>query len=280
MADANIAARPARREDMPRLLQIEKAAMPSLQYLAGVEDLFFDTSNGELVVVEVDGVPAGFGRITVQPDLSAWFETARVDPAMQKMGVGAALWERRMAIANKLELIAVRMYTTFENEGSKKLGYRNKLDIAMHAREYSLPLADVAPPAAPAFAQVTDPDEADAALLPYVLDYKGYYIANRTFYAANPATTAALAKEGKVYAGGGSAMVCGSRYLHRSALHFGLMGGNLDDCISFAIAKGKEQGVPKVVTMIDKDDEKRAAALTARGFVMAPSNIIMMERML
>lgn len=174
----------------------------------------------------------------------------------------------------------MRMYTTFENEGSKKLGYRNKLDIAMFTREYSLPLAGVEAPAAPDFAQVTDPDAADAALLPFVLDYKGYYIANRTFYAANPATTAALAKEGKVYAGAGSAMVCGSRYLHHSALHFGLMGGNLDDCISFAIAQGKKQGVPKVVTMIDKEDEKRAQALTARGFVMAPSNIIMMERML
>lgn len=277
---ADIKARPARREDMPRLLEIEKAAMPTLQYLAGVEDLFFDTSNGELVVVDVDGVPAGFGRITVQPDLSGWFETARVDPAMQKMGVGAALWNRRLEVCKERELIAVRMYTTFENEGSKKLAYRNKLDIAMFTREYSLPLAGVEAPAAPEFKQITDPEEADAALLPYVLDYKGYYIANRTFYAANPATTAWLADNGKVYAKGDAAMVCGSRYLHHAALHFGLMGGNLNDCISFAIAKGKGAGVPKIVTMIDKEDEKRAQALTARGFVMSPSNIIMMERML
>ncbi len=275
----NIETRLARKEDMERLLAIEAAALPSTQYLAEVEEEFYDLARGELIVAEIDGETAGFAHYAIQYDNAAWIETLRVDPRMQKSGAGAAIWDRIMEKCNELKAPAVRMYTNIGNDGSIKLAYRNGLGICMNTHEYERKLAGVAAPETHGFRRVAYQD-VEQLLSPFKAGYHGYYFTNRTFYEMNDALYRALAEDGKVWAKEDAVIVVGSRYRHASALHVGMLCGNVDHCIDFAIAEGIRQQVPKVVCMIPNDRQELADALRSHGFTLNGNDIIMMERIL
>lgn len=275
----NIETRLARKEDMERLLAIEAAALPSTQYLAEVEEEFYDLARGELIVAEIDGETAGFAHYAIQYDNAAWIETLRVDPRMQKSGAGAAIWDRIMEKCNELKAPAVRMYTNIGNDGSIKLAYRNGLGICMNTHEYERKLAGVAAPGTHGFRRVAYQD-VEQLLSPFKAGYHGYYFTNRTFYEMNDALYRALAEDGKVWAKEDAVIVVGSRYRHASALHVGMLCGNVDHCIDFAIAEGIRQQVPKVVCMIPNDRQELADALRSHGFTLNGNDIIMMERIL
>ena len=273
----NIETRLARKEDMERLLAIEAAALPSTRYLAEVEEEFYDLERGELIVAEIDGETAGFAHYAIQYDNAAWIETLRVDPPLQKSGAGAAIWDRIMIKCKELNAPAVRMYTNIGNDGSIKLAYRNGLGIRMNTHEYERKLSGVDSPETYGFMPVEYKD-VEAILSPYKDGYHGYYFTNRTFYEMNDALYRALAEEGKVWAKDDAVVVVGSRYRHASALHVGMLCGNVDHCIDFAVAEGIRQGVPKVVCMVPNDRQELADALRGHGFTLNGNDIIMMER--
>lgn len=275
----NVTTRFAERGDLQRLLAIEAAALPSTRYLAEVEEEFYDPDRGELIVAEIDGIVAGFAHYSIQYDNAAWIETLRVDPPLQKKGAGAAIWDRIMEKCREMNPPAVRMYTNIGNDGSIKLAYRNGLGICLNTHEYELKLQDVPTPFKRDF-QPVPYEDAERMLEPYKDGYHGYYFTNRTFYEMNDALYKALAEDGKIWAKDDAVVVVGSRYRHESALHVGMLCGNADHCIDFAVAEGLRQSVPKIVCMIPSDRQELADVLRARGFTLNGNDIIMMERIL
>lgn len=273
----NVTTRLAQKEDMERLLAIEAAALPSTTYLADVEEEFYDPERGELIVAEIDGVVAGFAHYSIQYDNAAWIETLRVDPPMQKTGAGAAIWDRIMEKCKELNPPAIRMYTNIGNDGSIKLAYRNGLGICLNTHEYELKLKGIETPPGHEFEPVASQD-AERLLAPYKKGYHGYYFTNRTFYDMNDDLYRALAADGKIWAKEDAVVVVGSRYRHESGLHVGMLCGNVDHCIDFAVVEGLRQGVPKVVCMIPNDRQELADRLRAHGFTLNGNDIIMMER--
>ncbi len=273
----NVTTRLARREDMERLLVIEAGALPSTRYLEEVEDEFFDPDRGELIVAEIDGVVAGFAHYSIQYDNAAWIETLRVEPSLQKMNAGAAIWDRIMEKCRELDPPAIRMYTNIGNDGSIKLAYRNGLGIRLNTHEYELKLKGLDAPSKHGFQPVEHKD-VERLLTPYKEGYHGYYFTNRTFYEMNDPLYKALAQDGKVWAKEDAVLVVGSRYRHQTALHAGMLCGNVDHCIDYAVAEGIRQGVPKVVCMVPANRQELADKLRAHGFTLNGNDIIMMER--
>lgn len=272
-----IKTRLAVKDDMERLVAIEAVALPSAIYLAEVEEEFYDPQRGELIVAEIDAETAGFAHYSVQYDNAAWIETLRVDPLLQKNGAGAAIWDRIMEKCKEMNAPAVRMYTNIGNDGSIKLAYRNGLGIKLNTHEYALDLQGRKSPDRHDFKQVPYED-VQRVLAPYKEGYHGYYFTNRTFYEMNDALYKALAADGKVWAKDDAVVVVGSRYRHNTALHVGMLCGNIDHCIDFAVAKGIDLGVPKVVCMVPNDRQDLADQLRNHGFKLTGNDIIMMER--
>ncbi len=264
--------------DLPVLLEIEGKSTPNLLYLNGVREEFFDNTTGELIVAELDGVPVGFSRFSVQYDGSAWLETLRVDPEHQKKGIGALIWTRFMELCTELNTPFVRMYTGHTNYPSRILGERNGLHVALTTVEGTLKLGDAPDVSAPDFKAVTCPRRAEELLSPYFDEYQGYFCTNRTFYGLGEPLYKGLTEKGMVYEYDGSALVLGARFLEKEGLHLGMFGGDLDACVRFAVAQLKKQGLPKLVCMIPDGDERRLAALKKYGLIFPESKIIMLER--
>lgn len=276
---SKVKTRLARKEDMDRLLEIEAGALPSAIYLEEVEDEFYDSERGTFIVAEIDGVVAGFAHYSIQYDNAAWIETLRVEPSLQKKEAGTYIWEHIMDVCKELNPPAIRMYTNIENNASIKLAYKHKLGIKLSTHEYALTLEGIQSPPRHDFAPVMYED-VEKVLAPYKEGYHGYYFTNRTFYEMNDALYKALAEDGKIWTKDDAVIVVGSRYRHDSGLHVGMLCGNVDDCIDFAVAEGIRQGVPKVICMVPNDRQDLADKLRAHGFGLTGNDIIMMERIL
>jgi len=274
---SDVKTRLAVKEDMDRLVAIEAKALPATIYLAEVAEEFYDPSKGAFIVAEIDGQTAGFAHYSIQYDNGAWIETLRVDPLMQKHGAGAAIWETIMKTCKELNPPAIRMYTKIGNNASIKLAYRNGLGIKLNTHEYALDLQGIKSPISHNFKQVEYKD-VEKTLAPYIGGYHGYYFINRTFYEMNDALYKALVQEGKIWAKDDAVIVVGSRFRNNTALHVGMLCGNIDHCIDFAVAKGIEQGVPKVVCMVANDRQDLTDKLREHSFKLTVNDIIMMER--
>ncbi len=266
-------------EDLPVLLDIEKHSTPKLLYLEGVQDLFFNNEDGELIVAEEDGKPIGFARFSTQYDGSGWLECLRVHADHQKKGCGAVIWKRFIELCDIYHVPFVRMYTGLTNYASRVLGERNGLHVAYQTREGTL-LKDNIPAVEPAegFVPVTDPAECEKLFAPYAEGYHNSFCTNRTYYGLNKALYEGLCGEGIVYRKGDSVVTVGARFLKDQGLHIGFMGGDADECIRFAIEKFKASGLPKLVCMIPSERDDLRAALEKYGFVFPDAQIIMLER--
>ena len=88
-----------------------------------------------------------------------------------------------------------------------------------------------------------------------------------------------FAMEGKVFEDkeSGSFIVCGARFQHQVTLHIGMMGGDYEKCLDFAVNYAKAQGLEKVSCTFAIENEKLEQALIARGFAPEPSDLITME---
>lgn len=265
-------------EDLPFLLEIEGKATPSLHYLNDVQEEFFNNEIGELIVAEEDGVIIGFARFSVQYDGSGWLECLRVDPAHQKKGCGALIWTRFIELCDIFKVPYVRMYTGLTNYASRVLGERNGLHVAYQTREGTLLLENAPDVSAEGFEQADCHHCAEAALSPYAEGYHGYFCTNRTFYGIGMPLYKGLAQDGIVFKKDGAALTLGARFQKDKGLHIGMMGGDLDECVRFAVQKLRESGLPKLVCMIPSERDDLRAALEKYGFVFPEAQIIMLER--
>jgi len=273
-----ITTRRARPEDLPALLEIEKSSIKGNYYLEDVYDYFLDNTNGELIVAELDGVPAGFGRFSVLPEHSGWLETLRVHADMQKKGCGAAIWKRYMELCKIFRVKSVAMYTGVSNYASQTLAVRNGVEIACRSHEGNLDMTGAKAPEAPCFRKVTDVNEAAELLAPAADAYEGYFAMNRTWMHHSPLLYRWLCEKGMVYEHEGTVMVLGARFLEKRALHIGLIIGDVSKAAAFAKAECVRRGLPKLTALVPISYEKMEADLAAEGLTFGANTILTMDR--
>ncbi len=84
---------------MEECCRVEALATPKLLYLKDAAEYYFDETRGDLTCAFVGDRLAGFGKLSLLCDGSAWLEALRVDPAFQGMGVARrftdASWRKR-----------------------------------------------------------------------------------------------------------------------------------------------------------------------------------------
>lgn len=272
--------RRARVEDKARVMQVEAKATPNLRYLGTLFDHWVHDREGELIVAEMDGALAGVGKFTVLPDGSAWLEALRVSPDAQGQGLGKRFYQRFFEIARERKTPAMRMYTGLRNVRSKGLAERYGFHLAATYRGAGLKVElDGAGGRAGGFLPVTDPSRAKELLLPFALEWTGFLVMNRTFYAVTPALGAAWAAEGKVYhdPATDSVLVLGARFQADLALHISCMRGDLTKCLAFAREKARELSVLKLQCLFPAQSTNIEESLVARGYELDPGDYIVME---
>lgn len=271
--------RKATREDLPRLAEIEQKSVAGGYYLVDCFDEFMDPARGELVVgVDETGTPQGFAHLALLYDGSAWLECLRVDPAHQKEGCGAVMWQRFVSFCKEHGCSHLGMFTGAKNYPSKVLAERNGLHLDYTSREGHLAREDAPQVALPqGWTQLTDPAAIEKAMLPYQKDYEGYFCLNRTYMRCNGKLYEGIARDHQVWVKGESIVILGARFLPERALFIGWMGGDLDECATFAVAKYNDTGLPKLTCICSAQNTGVMAALEKQGFTF-PSELIVLER--
>ncbi|MGE5654771.1 MAG: GNAT family N-acetyltransferase [Bacillota bacterium] len=276
--EMGITLRRAMIEDRQQILDVEAKATRNLRYLGQVFEQWVADDEGHLSVAEIDGELTGVGKFTVMPDGSAWLEALRVSPERQGLGIGKRFYELFLSTARQKGIRTLRMYTGVKNAVSKGLAERFGFHLAATYRGAWQPVA-AGCTQCPQFTKVTDPERAAALIMPHAERWTGFMVMNRTFMSINPATCAALAREGKVYeeAASGSLIVIGARFMPEQALHVALFSGDEGACIEFARCQAAELGVPKLQCMFPPTAQDIQKTLLSQGFQLEESDCIVME---
>jgi GNAT superfamily N-acetyltransferase len=112
--------RPARQADKAPLLSFIKDVWNGHDYIPYVWDEWLHSKNGEMFVVEVDGVPVGMNRVRFLEDGSAWFEGARVHPAYRGRGLATMLGENSMRFASSKGVRVFRLTSGSHNRAAHR----------------------------------------------------------------------------------------------------------------------------------------------------------------
>ena len=186
------------------------------------------------------------------------------------------------------------MYTGLTNVRSKHLGEKFGLSVAIQTQEANILKEELkepelktlealkadgkSPEEAFGFERIEDGKRAFDLIKPYAEGYQGYICFNRTYVPLNERVCSWLAEQGYVYASGENVAVIGGRYMKKHALHIGVLGGEIERCLDFALAKFAASGLPKFTCMYPSVREDLREALKARGFAIPENHIIMLER--
>jgi len=254
----------------------------SLLYLDDVWDEFFRDQSGELLVGEHQGKVVAVGKYTLLYDGSAWLETLRVDPAFQGLGIGKAFYTRFLQHAAFQGVSSLAMYTGTANVVSKGLAERFGFRLAAAYRGAIWSAVGQESPVTPechGFMPLS-PNAATAQLLPLAASWDGHLVMNRTFYPANSATFAGMAREGKVYVHPPSGSICvlGYRFLPERGLHLALAAGDISLIINFAKAEVLRLGLPRLTVMFPPRHKYLEQQFHAAGFSNESSDFIVMAK--
>lgn len=270
--------RKATAEDKEKVFDVESKSTPNLRYLPYVYDDWRIEEKGDLSVVELEGEIIGVGKYSRLPDESAWLEALRVTPAKQGIGAGKRLYEHWFQLAKEQNIKNMRMYTNVTNVKSKGLAERYGLRVEGTYREALLPLKDAKIlDIEYNFNQITD-SKATEIIMKLSEKWQGFLIMNRTFYKINPATCAYLTKQGFIYEDTktGSVVTLGARFMPWQSLHIGLISGDYDACINFALQKGIEKKVERLSILYPPTAQDVQDALTQYAFKQTQENFITM----
>ena len=275
-----IVLRKARQEDRERVIWVESKATPNLSYVGAVWVLFTSDEVGEFGVAEADGKLVACGKFTVVPDGSAWLETLRVVPEYQGLGIGKRFYERFYELARSRGVTTMRMYTGLRNVVSKGLAELYGLRLAATYRGASIPCVQgKIPPPEGNFRLVTDPDRATALLMPFREKWTGFLVMNRTFFSISPTLCRHLTEKEMVYEdpASGSVVTLGARFLPERALNIGVFGGDMEECLGFALEQGVERGAARLNCDFPPSAVDVQEALVEKGFSLTESDFIVME---
>jgi len=300
VTEMQIVLRPARPEDRARVIEVEAGATPNLQYLPRVFDVFASDPQGEFGVAEVDGTVVACGKFTVVPDGSAWLEALRVMPAYQGLGIGKRFYERFFELARIKGITTMRMYTGLRNVVSKGLAERFGFRLAATYRGVYLPVAGApvppwaapeaagfrpapaasrAMPTANSFRLVRDKQRAEDLLMSLKEEWGGFLVMNRTFYEVTPALSAWLTVRDAIYENPatGGFVTLDARLMPEQALHIGVFNGPVEEWLPVAAGKAAAQGAARLQCMFPPTARDVQVALQAQGFMLEPSDCIVME---
>ena len=275
-----IVVRKARQEDLESVIRVESKATPNLSYVEAVWSLFTSDEVGEFSVAEADGEVVACGKFTVLPDGSAWLETLRVIPEYQGLGIGKRFYERFYELARSRGVPAMRMYTGLRNAVSKGLAELYGFRLAATYRGASLPCVQgKIPPSEGGFRLVSDPERATALLMPFRERWTGFLVMNRTFFTITPTLCRHLTEKKMIYEdpASGSVVTVGARFLPERALQIGVLGGDLERCLGFALEQGVERGATRLNCDFPPSAVDVQGALIDSGFSLTESDFIVME---
>lgn len=271
-----ITTRPFQNEDLAECLKIEAAAVPANWYFKDVLD-YFTTTKGELTLGLVDGQIAGFGKLTVLFDGSAWLELLRVDPRFQRKGVGAHIYQRYLAQLEEMNCPAVAMYTGVRNVASAALAEKNGLHRGQEFRGMSLDVTAAPDPAPASLTMVQDKERAIQLLDPLKQQCGGRLSINHTFYRMNNSTYGGFASNGWVFESPDSLLVMGARFQPAKALYIAALAGDKQQALNYAIAQAKSRGIPKITAHFPPADSQMEAFYQQNGFTLDRSDDVVME---
>ena len=120
----NLAFRPARPEDKPRMLEITAHTWDDGDYIPEVWDNWLADPQGELTVAVDDGIMVALSKLTRVVDDQWWLEGLRVDPERRLRGIGQAITAYQVANAKRLGCCVLRYATCIRNEGSHRIAER------------------------------------------------------------------------------------------------------------------------------------------------------------
>jgi len=134
-------------------------------------------------------------------------------------------------------------------------------------------------PAAAGFQQVKDAGRAAALLMSLKQKWDGFLVMNRTFYEVTPALGAWLAGRGAVYENPATSsfVTLDARFMPEQALHIGVFNGTVEEWLPLAVEKAAAQRAARLQCMFPPTAQDVQAALQAQGFMLEPSDCIVME---
>ncbi|MBR5641393.1 MAG: GNAT family N-acetyltransferase [Firmicutes bacterium] len=270
--------------DVPRLREIEMAAMPhSKWYSTECAPLFIEQKGqqGEMVVAELpelpDGDPAkiiGMGQYSVMPDGSGWLECLRILPEYQRTGAGRQIYERYQELWNETDAPHVAMFTGRKNVASKALSEVYGFEYTGAYDEYSLPLEGLDVKCPDGFVQITDL-EIVARALDARQNIGDHIVFNRTYLHYTEPIYRWLIEKGMVWSDGENLLVLGARMLEERGWYLAFWQGDLDICLAFSIAKTKEASLPALTVNFPPERTDLVEYFESKGFHYVYSNIVM-----
>ncbi len=265
--------------DVEECCRVEALATPKLLYLKDAAEYYFDETRGDLTCAFAGDKLAGFGKLSLLCDGSAWLEALRVDPEFQGMGVGKALYGRFLEEAAELGATAARMYTGVANRVSAGLAARMGFKQVYRGRGMRRGLPETKAALPQGFVRA-EPDRACALLVPLAPVYGGFLSLNRTFYALNDQNCRGMAQKGWVWEHpqSGSVAVMGARFLPRRALHIALCEGDVGLCLRLAEHLARRQEAATLEAMFADAYLGLERRLSESGFSAAGDCIVMERR--
>ncbi len=275
-----ITTRAYRPEDLPACLEVERSAIKGPNhYMADVID-YYNTTRGEMTVVEADGKIVGIGKLTLLYDGSAWLELLRVHEEYQRKGCGMAIYARYMRQLAEFGCPAARLYTGAKNVPSASLAMKHGFHRSTEFHMMSIPAENFDEKImqdAPEFRHLRA-DEAIARLMPLRERYGGYLDINQTFYAFNEQSIRGLCAAGMVFGDEkGNAIVAGARFQPEKALYIAAIAGDRRSAVGFAMKRAKICGQAKIAAHFPVGDNAMIESLQGFGFEKGPSDLVVME---
>ena len=238
---------------------------------------YFTTTRGELTVALADGEPAGFGKLTVLFDGSAWLELLRVDPQFQRRGMGMAIYRRYLEQIKDMGCPRAAMYTGVKNVASAALAEKNGLHRGREFKGMTLEVEKAPRNKADGLALVADKDRAAFLLEPCRQAFGDTMCVNHTFYQMNEGTYGGFVSQGWLYEGEGCVLALGARFQPGRALYIAGLHGELEKGLSYAVGQARSRGVPRITTHFPREDKAMEEFYLSQGFVQDPSDDVVME---
>lgn len=275
---ANYATRKATMQDVDALVEIESSAVTGLHYF--FDDRFFfieeQGNRGEMTIALAGDEPVGMGQFSIMPDGTGWLECLRVKKEWWRQGVGKAIYDRYLMLAEKYHTPGIAMYTGNKNVSSRKLAELYGLSLAAEFDGYTIK-PEGPGHADPAFELVTEAEQIER-LMAEDTGWGPFMNFNHTFMHFGRDLCRYIAERKACYSDGKNHVVLGCRMLEDRGWFLGWMSGDFDQCIRFAEEKAKEARKPSLECLFPPEREDLKAAFEKAGWEKG-GGLIVMERM-
>lgn len=250
--------------DLDEVVAIEKATMGNYTYVDTAWNYFMN-SKGDFLCAYDGEQMVGIAHIAILPDGCGWFEALRVHPDHQNQGVGKALYEKALDLAeNRYHTPAFSMYTGPRNVRSSGLAARYGLDRVHEFKEYTYSVRETKDNNG---FRYTDWKKAEEVFLPLKDDFGGFISINRTMYNINTTNIRALADDGFFYCDDEGNCIClGSRFQHGNKLFIGMAGGDYRKGLEFAENLAMAKNVSNLTCTFASRNTELEEALKQYGF--------------